>query len=99
MLKTVFEFWSKVVSNIGSWLINDFVINESPRITFGQFFLACAFIGVVLYFILGTDFIPGLSLSFHRDKSNSNTNYQPRHAPGNAGKDYSTRVSRHNYKD
>lgn len=97
MLNEVLDFWIGVISTCVSWVFN-LELNSNPSITFGEFLLACAFIGIVLYFILGTDFIPGLG-SFKNGGSsqNSNNNYQPRHAPGSKGKDFSTRESRHKY--
>ena len=96
MLGAVFEFWSHLIGTCVNWLFVGLIINDSPRISFGEFILACAVIGFALYFILGTDFIPNISFTRSLDsKSSSNDNYVPRHAPGNGGADFSTRVSRH----
>ena len=91
----VFDFWIDIISTCVNFLFT-LKINENPDITLGMFLLACAFIGVIIYLILGTDFFPGhINLS---SNSNSNNNNQiPRHAPGNAGRDFSTRESRHRY--
>lgn len=96
MLSDVFKYLISNISSCVNWLFT-LVINESPRITLGTFLLACAFIGIVLYFIFGTDFFPGHINLGANIGGNSNTNYQPRHSIGSAGKDYSTRVSRHKY--
>ena len=97
MLNEVFSFF---ISMISKWF--DFVfnleINKNPPITLGMFLLACALIGLLIYFVLGTDFIPGISFTKNISSSkNNNNNYQPRHAPGTAGRDFSTRESRHKY--
>lgn len=90
----VFNFWIDVISSCVNFLFT-LKINENPDISLGVFLLACAFIGVVIYLILGTDFFPGyIRLG---SNNNSNSNYQPRHAPGTGGNDYSTRISRHKY--
>ena len=97
MLSEVFPFLISMISKCANWLFT-LVINESPRFTLGEFLLACAFIGIVIYFIFGSDFFPGhINIGSARKNSDSNDNYQPRHAPGTAGKDYSTRESRHKY--
>ncbi|MBQ9072126.1 MAG: hypothetical protein IJY25_03105 [Bacilli bacterium] len=96
-MNQVFSFWINMISKCVSWLFT-LKINSNPNITLGEFILAFAFIGIVLYFILGTDFIPGLGFTKNiGTNNNSNDNYKPRHAPGNAGQDYSTRESRHKY--
>ena len=81
MLSEVFSFWIGVISTCINFLFT-LKVNENPDITFGTFFLACAFIGVVLYFILGTDFFPGhFNLNSNNIKNNdSNNNYVPKHA-------------------
>lgn len=100
MLNEVFPFLAKTIGMCFEFLFS-LEINKNPSITLGNFLLACAFIGLIIYFILGTDFIPNLSHATNIKRSsgikyNNNTdNYQPRHAPGTAGKDYSTRESRH----
>lgn len=94
MFSSVLSFWIGIISSWVSWLFT-LKINEDPDITIGMFLLGCAFIGVVITLILGTDFIPFGFGSSRNSSSNSDSNYVPRHAPGNGGKDYSTRVSRH----
>ena len=99
MLGNVFSFWIGVISTCVNFIFT-LKINENPDITFGTFLLACAFIGLALYFILGTDFIPMFISNKNSNSSNSgnsNSNYVPRHAPGTSGKDFSTRESRHRY--
>lgn len=98
MLSEVFPFLIDLISKCANWLFT-LVINENPRITLGTFILACAFIGVVIYFIFGTDFFPGhINIGSNSAKYNNDTdNYKPRHEPGAARKDYSTRESRHKY--
>lgn len=95
MLGTAFKFLINNISRVVSFLFT-IVINESPKITLGEFLLACAILGLILYFLFGTDFIPGFSVNLNRSKEP--VNYKPRHAKGNTGQDYSTRVSRHEYK-
>ena len=95
----VFSFWIGVISTCVNFLFS-LKINENPDITIGMFLLACAFIGLAIYFVLGTDFIPIFGFNRGSGSSNSNgsdNNYVPRHSPGNAGKDFSTRESRHRY--
>ena len=92
MLSNVFSFWIGVISTCINFLFT-LKVNENPDITIGMFLLACALIGLVIHFICGSDFFPG-HINLNSTKVN-NSNYQPRHAPGSAGKDYSTRVSRH----
>ena len=79
----VFNLLINMISKCTSWLFT-LVINESPRFTLGEFILACAFIGVVLYFILGTDFFPGhMDFNFGSGKStsyNPKHTYQPKHS-------------------
>lgn len=84
-----------MISRVVGWIFT-IKINNNPDITLGMFLLGCAFIGVVLYFILGTDFFPGY-INVKTSDGGSKDNYVPRHAPGNAGKDFSTRESRHKY--
>ena len=96
MFSQAISFWTSIISRCVSWLFS-IQINTNPNITLGMFLLGCAFIGVVLYFILGSDFFPGHINVGGSSKSASNDNYVPRHAPGNAGKDFSTRESRHKY--
>ena len=82
MLGNVFSFWIGVISTCVNFLFT-LKINENPDITIGMFLLACAFIGVAIYFILGTDFIPLGGFSKGSDSSNSNSsndNYVPKHA-------------------
>ena len=96
MLDQVFPFLINVISKCANWIFT-LTINNNPHITLGQFLVACAFIGIVLYFIFGTDFFPG-HITFNGVKSvRSNDNYQPRHETGYAGKDFNTRESRHKY--
>jgi len=91
----VFSWMSKSFGRIVGFVFNDFVVIDSPRVTLGTFVLAFAVIGLVIYFLLGSDFSPFMGWSLpNKDKDN----YKPRHAPGNVGKDFSTRESRHNYK-
>lgn len=98
MLSSVFAFLISMISKCANWLFT-LVINDSPRFTLGEFLIACAFIGIVIYFIFGSDFFPGhINFGSKGAKYNNDTdNYKPRHAPGNAGQDYSTRESRHKY--
>lgn len=94
MLSDVFKFLISNISKCVEFLFT-IKINNNPNISLGMFLLACCFIGVVIYFILGTDFVP----NFINNRNNgSRDNYNPRHSIGNAGKDFSTRESRHNYK-
>ena len=81
MLGNVFSFWIGVISTCVSWLFT-LKINENPDITIGMFLLGCATIGLAIYFVLGTDFIPNISFTRSLDSksSNGNDNYQPRHA-------------------
>ena len=94
----VFSFLIGIISKCVSWIFT-LKVNDNPNITLGTFLLACSFIGLVIYFVLGTDFLPGnINFGSKGAKYNNDTdNYKPRHAPGNAGKDYSTRESRHKY--
>lgn len=97
MLGNVFSFWIGVISTCVNFIFT-LKINENPDITIGMFLLACAFIGLAIYFVLGTDFIPLFGFNKNSSSSsNSNDNYVPRHAPGTAGKNFSTRESRHKY--
>ena len=96
MLGKVFKFLIDSIASVVSFLFT-IVVNDSPRITLGEFLLGCAILGVILYFLFGTDFIPGFSINTSKNKDDS-VNYKPRHAKGNTGQDYSTRVSRHEYK-
>ena len=74
MLSEVFSFWISVISRWFSWLFT-LKINENPEITIGGFLLACAFIGVVLYTLLGTDFFPGhLAVSVDNSVNRENSN-------------------------
>lgn len=99
MLSETFPFWTKIIGRIVGWVFNDCVINLHPRITLGSFLVACAFIGFVIYFLLNSDFFPNINFNSSSNKENNTTDYKPRHARGNGGKDYSTRVSRHDYKE
>lgn len=96
MLGDVFSFWISVISSCVNFLFT-LKINNNPDISFGMFLLGCVFIGLVLYFILGTDFIPLGGFNKSSGSNASNDNYVPRHAPGTAGKNFSTRESRHRY--
>ena len=60
MLNSVFPFLIKIISKSVNWLFT-VQINDSPKITLGQFLIGCAFIGIVIYFFGGTDFVPTLS--------------------------------------
>lgn len=98
MLSEVFPFLINVISKSMNWLFT-LVINENPKFTLGEFLLVCAFIGVVIYFIIGSDFFPG-HINFGTSSvkyKNDSDYYQPRHEPGASKKDYSTRESRHKY--
>lgn len=78
----VFSFWIGVISTCVNFLFT-LKINENPDITLGMFLLGCAFIGLAIYFILGTDFIPlgGFNRGFSSSNTNSsNNNYEPKHA-------------------
>ena len=84
MFSNVFPYLIQQFSRIVTFVFN-LQINENPNITFGEFILACAFIGFVLYFIFGSDFLPniggGLSGFSSSKSTNTNSNgYQPRHA-------------------
>ena len=82
MLSSVFNFWIGLISTWINWLFT-LKINHNPDISIGSFLLAFATIGLAIYFICGTDFVPGLSLSINNrlsKSSNGNDNYQPRHA-------------------
>ena len=102
MLTEVFPFLIKMIGKCFDFVFM-LEINKNPSITLGNFLLACAFIGLIIYFVLGTDFIPNISYMANNRRNsgvkynNKTDNYQPRHAPGAAGKDYSTRESRHKY--
>ena len=98
MFSQAISFWISIISRCVSWLFS-IQINTDPDISLGMFLLGCAFIGVVLYFILGSDFFPGhINVgSGSNSRTSSDSNYVPRHAPGNAGRDFSTRESRHKY--
>lgn len=96
MLSEVFPFLISVISKCVGWLFT-LKINESPEFTLGEFLIACAFIGIVIYFIFGSDFFPGHINIGSSKKINTDSNYQPRHAPGSSANDYSSRVSRHKY--
>ena len=98
MLSEVFPFLIDLISKCANWLFT-LVINENPRITLGTFILACAFIGVVIYFIFGTDFFPGhINIGSNSAKYNNDTdNYKPKHSQGNTktySSNYSTREGR-----
>ena len=99
MLGNVFSFWIGVISTCVNFIFT-LKINENPDITFGTFLLSCAFIGLAIYFVLGTDFIPlgGFNKGSSSSSSgNSNDGYQPKHAPGNTrtySSNYSTRAGR-----
>ena len=76
----VFSFWIGVISTWVSWLFT-LKINENPDITIGMFLLGCAMIGLAIYFVLGTDLIPNITLTRSIDSNNSSNNgYQPKHA-------------------
>lgn len=79
----VFTFWIDTISTFVKFLFT-LKINENPDITIGSFLIACAFIGLIIYFILGTDFIPmlGGSVGSSSSKSTDNNGYVPRHAKG-----------------
>lgn len=89
----VFQFWINSISSVVNWVFRVEVIDE-PKITLGMFLLGFAFIGLILYFILGSDFFPG-HINLGNNSNSSRDNYVPRHSPGNAGKDFSTRESRY----
>lgn len=91
----VFDFWIDIISTCVNFLFT-LKINENPDITLGMFLLACAFIGVIIYLILGTDFFPG-HISLSSNNTSNNNNQIPRHLSGTAGRDFSTRESRHRY--
>ena len=57
MLTTVFSFWISIIGRWTAWLFT-LKINENPDITIGGFLLACAFIGLVLYFLIGAEHLP-----------------------------------------
>ena len=96
MFSQAFSFWISVISRCVSWLFT-IQINSNPDITLGMFLLGCAFIGVILYFILGSDFFPGHINIGGGSRTVDNDNYVPRHAPGTAGQNFKTRESRHRY--
>lgn len=110
MLSEVLNYLISNISFCVNWLFT-LVINESPRITLGTFILACAFIGIVLYFIFGTDFFPGHidmpDVSFKREYYPKHT-YQPKHMKGSLAvrgshvsaynDGISTRISRNKHK-
>ena len=77
----VFSFWIGVISTCVNFLFS-LKINENPDITFGTFLITIAFIGLCIYFILGTDFLPNFSISKNSNSTTNNTNngYQPKHA-------------------
>lgn len=76
----VFKFWINHISLVVNWIFKVVLIPE-PRITLGMFLLGFAFLGVVLYFIIGTDFFPGhINISSNSNRSSNDNGYQPRHA-------------------
>jgi len=80
LLANVFSFWIGVISTCVNFLFS-LKINENPDITIGMFLLGCAFIGLAIYFVLGTDFIPLGGFNKNSNNSNSsNDNYVPKHA-------------------
>lgn len=94
-MKEVIYFWIDILSRCVQWLFSIQIIEE-PNISFGMFILACAFIGIVLYFILGSDFFPG-HIGISSRVNNNYSNYAPRHGPGSSNVDFSSRVNRHKY--
>ena len=96
MFDKVFPFLIQYFSRIVNFIFN-LPIDTKYNITLGQFLLTIVFIGIVVYFIFGSDFFPGHINTCSNSIKNSNDGYQPRHAPGTAGKDFSTRESRHRY--
>lgn len=97
MITDLFPYYIEQFGRIVNFVFN-ITINESPKITLGEFVLTCSFIGIVVYFIFGSDFFPNMSSFGRRFSFNSSSNYKPRHSPGNGGKNFSTRESRHFYK-
>lgn len=94
MFDEVFPFLIQHFSRIVNFVFN-LPIDKKYNITLGMFLLTCAFIGIVIYFIFGSDFFPG---HIGLGSRSNNSNYQPKHAPGNTrtyDSNYSTRVGRH----
>lgn len=96
MLGKVLKFLIDSIASVVTFLFT-IVINDSPKITLGEFLIACFIIGLILYFLFGTDFIPGFTLSPSSNKKEP-VSYKPRHGKENVGNDFSTRESRHDYK-
>lgn len=80
MLSNVFNFLISIISKSVEWLFT-IQVNDSPKITLGMFLIGCAFIGYVIKFILGTDFVP-LNIFNHNSGGSSNDSYQPKHVSG-----------------
>ena len=81
MFDNIFPFLIQYFSRIVNFIFN-LPIDKKYNITLGAFLLTCAFIGIVVYFIFGSDFFPGhigSSLNKNSNKT-SNNNYVPKHA-------------------
>lgn len=85
MITQVFPYLIEQFARIVDFVFN-LKINENPDIVLGEFILTCAFIGVVVYFIFGSDFFP--NMVHIKDSSVKNASkmtknydgYEPKHA-------------------
>ena len=74
MIADVFPVIISYFSKVLNWAFN-IVINETPRITLGMFIISAMFIGLVIYFIFGTDFFPNMFGQFGNDVGRDVSNY------------------------
>lgn len=75
MLSQVFPFLISVISRCTSWIFT-LKINDNPSMTLGEFLLTCAFIGMVIYFLIrsfGGDSFPTLRGLFAREQEANET--------------------------
>lgn len=71
MFDKVFPFLIQYFSRIVNFIFN-LPIDKKYNITLGSFLLTCAFIGIVVYFIFGSDFFPGhIRLNSNNNSNNS----------------------------
>lgn len=78
MFSQVLGLWFSWISRWISWLFT-LKINTNPDISIGMFLLGCAFIGIIIKFIFGTDFIP-LNFGSKSVSNNNSGGYEPKHA-------------------
>ena len=70
MFNEVFPYLIRQFATIVNFVFN-LKINENPTITFGEFILTFAFIGLVIYFIFGSDFVPNISFTRNINRSSN----------------------------